>query len=86
MTYETIIRGKGLFDGCSTMSSMIDACLDLANELSSMKKKGVELDHEIEDDYAFLTTDSEEVAKEFGMNEVDTDEENEEFAEEMENE
>lgn len=71
MRYETIVRGKWMFDGCKDLSEMVDACLDMANELASMKKAGIKLVGEVGDDYAFLETENEKVAKEFGMNEAD---------------
>lgn len=67
MIYETLIRGKGLFDGSKTLLDMVDKCWDMADQLKEMHKAGIELTGEVEDDYAFLETEDGEVAKKFGM-------------------
>lgn len=74
MSYETTVRGKWMFDGAKDIGDMIDRCLDMANDLQEMRKTGVELIGEVEDDYAMLMTEDEEVAKRFEMWEVDNGE------------
>jgi hypothetical protein len=74
MSYETTVRGKWLFDGAKDIGDMIDRCLDMANDLQEMRKAGIKLVGEIEDDYAHLETDDKAVAKKFEMWEVDDDE------------
>lgn len=67
MSYQTTVRGKWMFDGAKSLSDMIDRCLDQANQLQEMKKAGIQLQDEVADDYAFLTTDDPKVAKQFEM-------------------
>ena len=69
MSYETTLRGKWMFDGAKDLGDMIDRCLDMANDLQEMRKAGVELAGEVEDDYAHLETVDKAVAKKFEMHE-----------------
>lgn len=75
MRYETIMRGKWMFDGSKSLLDMIDRCWDMANELQEMHKAGVKLTGEVGDDYAFLETEDGEVAKKFGMEKAEDEDE-----------
>ena len=65
--YSTIIRAKGLFDGCETASEMIKALKGQIEYLEDLRAHGVELSGPVEDDYGFLETDNQKHAKIFGM-------------------
>ena len=65
--YETIWRAKWTTDGATTIGEMTEKLLGAAKGLREMEAAGITLDHEVDDDYAYLVTDDAEVAKEFGL-------------------
>lgn len=72
MTYETIIRGKWMFDGCKTIDEMRDRLVEQVNFFTKLKEAGAEVTCEedgIVDDYAFLTleTENEKLADDLGF-------------------
>lgn len=76
--YSTTLRGKWIYDGCTSLDEMRDRLIDQINELSEMIKAGIELGtDEVCDDYAFLYTEDEAVAEKFGFNEEEEFEEDE---------
>lgn len=57
-TYETIIRGKWIYDGCNTLDEMAAAARAQADTLIQMTIDGLKLANPpADDDYAFLTVD-----------------------------
>ncbi len=72
--YEEVFRGKGLFDGCSSIAAMLARVEAARDNLLAYQKDGVVLAGEIEDDYAFLLTDDKKVAKKHKMNKQEDDE------------
>lgn len=72
--YETLFRGKGWFDGCTSVTEMITRVEAARDNLLSYLKDGVVLAGEIEDDYAFLLTDDKKVAKKHKMDKQEMDE------------
>lgn len=68
-TYDTLIRAKGMFDGCETLEQMAQRADDIAKELREMHAAGITLRDTVTDDYAFCETDNKEVAEKFKMDE-----------------
>ena len=63
--FTGIMRGKFVYDGAKSIDDMVDSLVDEINLLRKMKAAGISLREEVEDDYAFLTTNDPEVAREF---------------------
>lgn len=70
-TYETIIRGKWLYDGSETIHDMIDNLVAQINYLTKLKDAGAKL-VSAEDDYCFieLETVNKKLAEELGLEEL----------------
>lgn len=69
MLYELIWRNKWLTAEAHSLDDMINALQDAADDLRAMKARGVVLADTgtVCDDYAYLETSDPEVAKEFGF-------------------
>jgi dsDNA-specific endonuclease/ATPase MutS2 len=65
--YERTWRAKGLADGCENLDEIIEALETEAAELKQMRQEGVVLSGPVEDDYATLTTEDDEVAARQGF-------------------
>lgn len=65
--YETELRGKGLFDGCTTLVEMQGRCDAMKEEIQQYLTAGVALAGEVEDDYALLATDDAKLGKRMKM-------------------
>ena len=65
--FTGIMRAKYVYDGCKTIDEMVDSLVEEINMLRSMRDSGVTLREEVDSDYAFLTTDDPEVARQFGF-------------------
>jgi hypothetical protein len=50
----TIVRGKWMFDGCKTISEMVEALQKQILILEEMKSEGWEVSETVHDDYAHL--------------------------------
>ena len=70
-TYETIIRGKWLYDGSESISDMIDNLVAQINYLTKLKDAGANL-ISAEDDYCFveLETTDKKLVEELGLEEL----------------
>lgn len=70
-TYETLIRGKWIYDDSESISDMIDHLVDRINYLTKLKDAGAKLIG-ADDDYFFieLETANEKLAEELGLNET----------------
>ncbi len=79
MTYELTWRNKWLTAEASSIDDMAASLQGAADELREMKARGVVLADTgtVTDDYAFLQTDDPEVAKEFGFEPVEEEDEGE---------
>ena len=75
VTYETVVRGKWMFDGCKTVGEMAERAEKFAAGLREMAADGVTLRGEVEDDYAFLITQDEAAATKHEMQPEGADEE-----------
>lgn len=74
-TYETIIRGKWIYDGSESISDMIDHLVERINYLTKLKDAGAKL-VSADDGYCFveLETGDEKLAEELGLEELETEE------------
>jgi hypothetical protein len=75
LMFETIFRGKGIFDGAKDIPEMISLLDSAKAELEAMHRAGIVLQDEACDDYPTLVTDDPEVAKQFGLEEGEPDDE-----------
>lgn len=69
--YETLIRGKWIYDGSESISDMIDHLVAQINYLTKLKDAGAKLIG-ADDDYCFveLETTNEKLAEELGLEEL----------------
>lgn len=73
MRYTTIWRNKFLTTDATSIQEMADTLSAASEELRKMQADGVQLDKDgIRDDYAFLWTTDPEIAKKYGL-ELDDD-------------
>ena len=67
-TYETLIRGKSMFDGCKTIKQMVERCGEMAAVLAKLDADKLRVyNNEVTDDYAVLVTTDEVTAKKYHM-------------------
>ncbi len=66
-TFETLVRGKGTFDGCTSIREMLKRLDALRDELLAMDRDGLVISWEVQDDYATLQTDNLKIAKQHAM-------------------
>jgi len=72
-------RNKGIMDGANSIEEMIGALLCAIDNLETMMDAGVELVEPVVDDYAFLGTVNEKIAKEFHFDNLNDYEETEDL-------
>lgn len=89
-TFESIIRGKWLYDGCANLEEMATRLDAMAVTLRAMHVDGIKVNQVVEDDYAFISTDDAIIAEKYGLHEATEEEcecdcegEGVEFAEEF---
>ena len=75
MTYEQLWRNKWLTAKAASIGEMADLLQAAAEELRAMAARGVRLDGGQADDHARLVTDDPTVAKEFGFDEEEPEDE-----------
>jgi len=75
--FTMLWRCKGLVDGANSIEEMVAALKAAAEELLQMKEAGVVLAQPVDGDYAFLATNNQEVADQFGFEEEEEDVEEE---------
>ena len=76
MEYETLWRNKWLTSDANTIEDMIEMLQGAVDELTEMKDAGITLaEGGTPDDYARLVTEDEAVAKKFGLEVMEWDEE-----------
>jgi hypothetical protein len=73
--YETIWRAKWTVDGATTVGKMVTKLVEAGQYLLELEAAGVTVDHEVEDDYAYLLTDDPVVAERFGFTLCEDEEE-----------
>src|SRR5689334_6392006 len=74
--HEDTFRCKGLMSSCHTLKDIYEQLRSTADWLEEMDKTGkVDADNQGCDDYCFLHTTDEEVAKKYGFNEMEFDDE-----------
>jgi hypothetical protein len=67
-TYDTIFRGKFLFMDCKSFDELINRCYAQAKQFEAMKADKLRLDVSGgEDDYFFIRTKDEKLAKKHGL-------------------
>jgi hypothetical protein len=79
--YELDFRCKWLGDGCTSLEEIAARLEETAAELREMAKDGVQMENEMQDDYAFLKTDDITVAIRYGFRAIEIVEEEEEWEE-----
>jgi hypothetical protein len=65
--YETIVRAKGMFDDCKTLTEMMQRCDAGKETLQKYIAAGVSLQQPVDDDYAFLVTQDAKIGKRMKM-------------------
>jgi hypothetical protein len=65
--YEAVWRAKGTVDGATTVGEMVKKLVEAGQYLLDLEAAGVTVDHEVDDDYAYLVTDDPAVAEQFGF-------------------
>jgi hypothetical protein len=75
MAYEQLWRNKWLTAKAASIGEMADLLQAAAEELRAMAARGVRLDGGQADDHARLVTDDPTVAKEFGFDEEEPEDE-----------
>lgn len=75
-TFEYIWRNKWLTSKAKIIDDMINGLIEASEYLQLMKEDGVVLDPDggTYDDYAMLTTTDPEIAKKYGMKEIECEE------------
>jgi hypothetical protein len=72
--YESTWRAKWLVDGATSIGEMVEQLQGAAHWLHTLEAAGVKLEGPVERDYGTLVTEDEQVAKQFGFNLIDEDE------------
>lgn len=67
--YDTLVRGKGIFDGADSVRGMIRCLEHVAKSLEKLDRDGIGLERRITDDYATLVTRDPKIAKKHGLQE-----------------
>ena len=75
MPYEQLWRNKWLTAGAASIEEMADLLQAAAEELRAMAARGVRLDGGQADDFARLVTDDPAVAREYGFDEEEPEDE-----------
>lgn len=65
--FDTLIRGKGIFDGSRSIRDMIRRLQEVSEQLEKLDRAGIRLERRITDDYATLVTHDAKVAKRHGL-------------------
>jgi hypothetical protein len=73
--FEMSFRGKHIFDGAKNIRGMISRLRSTMAELEKMQLAGFKLQDVAVDDYATLVTDDPKVAKKFGLEQEEADDE-----------
>lgn len=76
--YELTWRGKCMFDGCKTLTEMVQRCDSAKEGIQKYIAEGIALEHPVEDDYAFLVTADAKTAKRLKMDKREREDEGEE--------
>jgi hypothetical protein len=74
MRYESIFRCKWLGDGSETLSEIAEKLEQEIVLLKQMEADGIVMEATMEDDYAFLVTENEEIAKKYSFYECEEEE------------
>ncbi len=73
-SYEGTWRAKWTTDGAKTLEEAARKLEEVASHLRELSRDGVELTHPIVEDYGFIRTTDPEVAKKYGLYEMENDE------------
>jgi hypothetical protein len=71
--YEWTWRAKWLVDGATSVGEMVEQLQRVAHWLHTLEGAGVRLEGPVERDYGMLVTNDEQVAKQFGFNLIEDD-------------